>query len=650
MNIIETLINTSKFNMARPIWEAGLAQAVFEPFFAYMVLNLNNPKEVVWHEAYTKHTKDTISDCLKTGVYTDELDVYWRDKHLLFKDGLTQHTAANETDLHEALPIAAFLAYQTLKVKAQAEQKSVEQFAQSLSHEALPYLPAWAETLMDEDLLAQLNVDNLLLNSLQETLDSPEVTLDDDTTDGRDEDGQADDDEMQDWQEVRDARRTNSLWIGGGVVALLALGLGGGYWYINKDKSTPATDPVQATPAGLVAQNRPAPTLSITVGHQGQLYACHARLGNNAQSDELVRILGSNFSSTLCVMDISEQVSQTMTGLDKLTSVLALLKTAPFATLEMSDNQVFINAPNPDDIDRLVRDIGALMTDMTVAKMPPLNATESVKQSLSKASNLLNAIADGANPYDLAYALSTQKIDTQSGSIPEINKALLALSAGKIAANPNARFIVVVHSDDIGDKVAARTQTQALADMIKAELVAQGASDGQLVAQGVGFDFPIADNQTDLGRFKNRRVEFLVYDESVMQALNPPQQPISSGGMPSLQGAQTTYTVIDGRIVEQGMLPPDMNAAEQMPVEQLPIPQDLPHQSTDPGDVTTNDVVTPEPIISISPANAPISGQTPAPAASTKSSRPAIPDELIAPIGSDAAGSGVQSSQILEVE
>jgi OOP family OmpA-OmpF porin len=43
---------------------------------------------------------------------------------------------------------------------------------------------------------------------------------------------------------------------------------------------------------------------------------------------------------------------------------------------------------------------------------------------------------------------------------------------------------------------------------VKSYLVQQGVSDAQLTAKGYGDSHPIASNDTDEGRFRNRRIEF----------------------------------------------------------------------------------------------------------------------------------------------
>lgn len=359
-------------------------------------------------------------------------------------------------------------------------------------------------------------------------------------------------------------RHSNGLGAGllGGLVLVLLLATAMGAWYYFKHQN--ASQPVAQS--GAVSQSLPASFLSISVGQAGDLYACHAELASREQSERLFGILQNNFNNPACVIDVNDaidmgDVNTNMAGFDVLTSIIGLLKTAPYATLELHGNELFVNAPNADDVARLIKDIRVLMPAMTVATMPD-NATELQTQSINKARLALQALDDNASDYALAKAASIQHIDTKAG-LSDDNKAILALVGKKIATRPNARFIVAVHSDDTGDTMMARQQTQNLADTIKATLMAQGVADSQLVAQGVGFNVPLSDNQTNIGRFKNRRVEILPYDEAILAAL------IQSGGSQHSDTSYNdaaytpTYVVVNGQIVEQG------SAQEQALLSQL---------------------------------------------------------------------------------
>ena len=53
------------------------------------------------------------------------------------------------------------------------------------------------------------------------------------------------------------------------------------------------------------------------------------------------------------------------------------------------------------------------------------------------------------------------------------------------------------------------------AESVKEYLVAQGVDASKLTTKGMGESDPIADNSTEQGRFRNRRIEFMVNDEMV---------------------------------------------------------------------------------------------------------------------------------------
>jgi OmpA-OmpF porin, OOP family len=66
------------------------------------------------------------------------------------------------------------------------------------------------------------------------------------------------------------------------------------------------------------------------------------------------------------------------------------------------------------------------------------------------------------------------------------------------------------HTDDTGTAELNRELSEARARAVMSWLVARGVEARRLTARGYGSSRPIADNATDEGRARNRRVEFLI--------------------------------------------------------------------------------------------------------------------------------------------
>ena len=124
-------------------------------------------------------------------------------------------------------------------------------------------------------------------------------------------------------------------------------------------------------------------------------------------------------------------------------------------------------------------------------------------------------IANGAVPlYDrlatdgkiITYAITfeTGKADIKPESYVEINRI-----AKLMQENPNLCFEVQGHCDASGSDKVNDPLSQKRAEAIVAALVEQGIAQARLTAVGKGSHSPIADNSTDEGRAKNRRVEFV---------------------------------------------------------------------------------------------------------------------------------------------
>ena len=71
------------------------------------------------------------------------------------------------------------------------------------------------------------------------------------------------------------------------------------------------------------------------------------------------------------------------------------------------------------------------------------------------------------------------------------------------------RIEVGGHTDNTGPRDFNMRLSRARARSVRQYLLGRGIPPGRLSAQGYGPDRPIGDNETDEGRAKNRRVEFI---------------------------------------------------------------------------------------------------------------------------------------------
>lgn len=98
----------------------------------------------------------------------------------------------------------------------------------------------------------------------------------------------------------------------------------------------------------------------------------------------------------------------------------------------------------------------------------------------------------------------TGKANLKPESMTEIQKV-----AEYMKKNPNARFLVVGHTDNVGKAESNQTLSENRAKSVVAALAKLGVDDFNLKAEGRGASEPVADNKTDEGKAKNRRVEFI---------------------------------------------------------------------------------------------------------------------------------------------
>ena len=86
--------------------------------------------------------------------------------------------------------------------------------------------------------------------------------------------------------------------------------------------------------------------------------------------------------------------------------------------------------------------------------------------------------------------------------------ALLDIIADFMLKYPDLKLRIVAHTCKTGSREYNMDLSERRAKTIMNHLVSRGVPPPSIRFRGAGFDEPVADNATDEGRQKNRRVEF----------------------------------------------------------------------------------------------------------------------------------------------
>jgi flagellar motor protein MotB len=119
--------------------------------------------------------------------------------------------------------------------------------------------------------------------------------------------------------------------------------------------------------------------------------------------------------------------------------------------------------------------------------------------------------APGVTDFSGANAGAIEMSDITSALLsPEgrdlLDKVGAALSSDELAT---FRFSVEGHTDSVGSEAYNDSLSAQRAAAVKEYLVAQGVPPERIATLGRGESDPVADNDSDVGRQRNRRVELI---------------------------------------------------------------------------------------------------------------------------------------------
>jgi outer membrane protein OmpA-like peptidoglycan-associated protein len=106
-------------------------------------------------------------------------------------------------------------------------------------------------------------------------------------------------------------------------------------------------------------------------------------------------------------------------------------------------------------------------------------------------------------PSDVSFATGSAAIR------PEMRSVLDPLAAS-LQNDPNTRLMIVGHTDSTGSAAINNPLSVERAQSVRDYLTARGVTASRIETAGRGDREPVADNSTEAGRAKNRRVEIFL--------------------------------------------------------------------------------------------------------------------------------------------
>jgi outer membrane protein OmpA-like peptidoglycan-associated protein len=112
------------------------------------------------------------------------------------------------------------------------------------------------------------------------------------------------------------------------------------------------------------------------------------------------------------------------------------------------------------------------------------------------------------------FILEQVQFDTSKATIKKVSDPLLDNVAQVLKEHPELlKLEVQGHTDNKGVKISNQLLSQSRAEAVKKAMIKRGIDAKRLTAKGYGQDQPIATNDTDEGRTKNRRVQFKIIEK-----------------------------------------------------------------------------------------------------------------------------------------
>jgi outer membrane protein OmpA-like peptidoglycan-associated protein/uncharacterized protein YidB (DUF937 family) len=250
----------------------------------------------------------------------------------------------------------------------------------------------------------------------------------------------------------------------------------------------------------------------VTVRNNGDIVEYYGLVGDTTTQETVAKSVAEVFGGQDRVqgsVGLDDTVARP-DWLGKFHEILALFK-IPGSEVDFDGNTVRIAGFfTESEKAQLLEKLKALLPGMNV-QVGGDKVAETVKAAYDRSLAALTALPNGFTATQLVTALNLSIINFANGSaeIPAEAAPLILKASDSLKSAPaGTRIEIGGHTDANGDPVANQKLSEARAAAVKRALEAKGVPAAMLVVKGYGSAQPRAGNDTEYGRFQNRRIEY----------------------------------------------------------------------------------------------------------------------------------------------
>ncbi len=144
------------------------------------------------------------------------------------------------------------------------------------------------------------------------------------------------------------------------------------------------------------------------------------------------------------------------------------------------------------------------VTDLSAARAGNIEVGDIVEALAVPRGTRIQAAAPPTVRLPVYFESNSAKLTPEAEAL--LGKVSVALESNELGA---FQFAIEGHTDDVGGDGYNQSLSERRASAVKAYLLAQGVPEGRLRSRGLGEAKPVAPNQDEGGRQRNRRVELV---------------------------------------------------------------------------------------------------------------------------------------------